>query len=86
VPTTIGLIFDMSGSMTDKVDQERQAVIEFLKTSNPQDLAKLWSRGVRISRTFSTKVVILPALGHVDLQRASVVSEYAAREQSSSLQ
>lgn len=25
VPATIGLIFDMSGSMTDKVDRERQA-------------------------------------------------------------
>lgn len=37
VPISIGLTFDVSGSMADKVDQERQAVIEFLKTSNPQD-------------------------------------------------
>jgi Ca-activated chloride channel family protein len=37
VPTTIGLIFDMSGSMTDKIDRERQAFREFLKTSNPRD-------------------------------------------------
>lgn len=36
-PVSIGLIFDMSGSMGDKIDRAREAVVEFLKTANPQD-------------------------------------------------
>jgi Ca-activated chloride channel family protein len=37
VPISIGLIFDSSGSMADKVDKERAAAIQFLKTANPRD-------------------------------------------------
>jgi len=37
VPISIGLIFDMSGSMADKVDKARQAAVQFLRTANPQD-------------------------------------------------
>jgi Ca-activated chloride channel homolog len=37
VPISIGLVFDMSGSMSDKVDKSRQAAVQFLKTANPQD-------------------------------------------------
>jgi Ca-activated chloride channel family protein len=36
-PISLGIIFDMSGSMSDKIDNARQAVLEFLKTANPQD-------------------------------------------------
>ena len=36
-PVSIGVIFDMSGSMTSKIERAREAVIEFFKTSNPQD-------------------------------------------------
>ena len=37
VPVSIGLIFDMSGSMSDKVDKARQAAVEFMRTANPLD-------------------------------------------------
>ena len=37
VPISIGLIFDMSGSMADKVDKARQAAVQFLRTANPRD-------------------------------------------------
>src|SRR6202035_1036955 len=37
VPASIGLLFDTSGSMADKMDASRQAVAHFLKASNPQD-------------------------------------------------
>ncbi len=37
VPISIGLIFDMSGSMADKVDKARQAAIQFMRTANPRD-------------------------------------------------
>jgi Ca-activated chloride channel homolog len=36
-PVSIGVIFDMSGSMSSKIDRARDAVMEFFKTANPQD-------------------------------------------------
>jgi Ca-activated chloride channel family protein len=36
-PVSIGVIFDMSGSMNSKIERAREAVIEFFKTANPQD-------------------------------------------------
>jgi len=36
-PVSIGVIFDLSGSMTSKIERAREAVIEFFKTANPQD-------------------------------------------------
>ncbi len=36
-PISLGVIFDMSGSMSDKIDKSREAVVEFFKTANPQD-------------------------------------------------
>jgi Ca-activated chloride channel homolog len=37
VPISIGVIFDMSGSMTNKIGKSREAAIQFFKTANPQD-------------------------------------------------
>jgi Ca-activated chloride channel homolog len=37
VPISIGVIFDMSGSMANKVDRSRMAAVQFFKTANPQD-------------------------------------------------
>jgi len=36
-PVSIGIIFDMSGSMADKIIRARDSILEFMKTSNPQD-------------------------------------------------
>ena len=36
-PISLGVIFDMSGSMSNKIDKSREAVVEFFKTANPQD-------------------------------------------------
>ena len=36
-PVTIGIVFDLSGSMTSKFMRARKALSEFLRTSNPQD-------------------------------------------------
>jgi Ca-activated chloride channel homolog len=36
-PISLGVIFDMSGSMSDKIVKAREAVVEFFKTANPQD-------------------------------------------------
>jgi Ca-activated chloride channel homolog len=37
VPISIGVIFDFSGSMANKVDKAREAALQFFKTANPQD-------------------------------------------------
>lgn len=37
VPISIGLIFDCSGSMSNKLGKAREAAIEFFKTANPED-------------------------------------------------
>jgi len=37
VPISIGVIFDMSGSMSNKIGKSREAAIQFFKTANPQD-------------------------------------------------
>ena len=36
-PVSLGVIFDMSGSMSSKIEKSREAVVEFFKTANPQD-------------------------------------------------
>lgn len=37
VPISVGLIFDSSGSMSGKIRKSEEAVLQFFKTSNPQD-------------------------------------------------
>jgi Ca-activated chloride channel homolog len=36
-PVSIGIIFDLSGSMTSKLLRAREAILQFIKTANPQD-------------------------------------------------
>ena len=36
-PVTIGIIFDLSGSMTSKLVRARESILQFIKTANPQD-------------------------------------------------
>lgn len=44
-PLSLGIVFDMSGSMADKMDISRQAAIQFLSTMNPEDEAFLVAFG-----------------------------------------
>jgi Ca-activated chloride channel family protein len=36
-PVSIGIVFDLSGSMTSKLLRAREAILQFIKTANPQD-------------------------------------------------
>jgi Ca-activated chloride channel homolog len=36
-PVSIGIIFDLSGSMTSKLVRAREAILQFIRTANPQD-------------------------------------------------
>ena len=37
IPISIGLLFDASGSMSEKIDKSRMAVMQFFRTANPED-------------------------------------------------
>jgi Ca-activated chloride channel homolog len=37
VPISIGVIFDLSGSMANKLGKAKEAALQFFKTANPQD-------------------------------------------------
>lgn len=58
VPVSIGLVFDMSGSMSDKVEKARQAAVQFMRTANPLDQFFLVSFNDRAELTsgFTTSV------------------------------
>src|SRR5215469_6911476 len=47
VPLSVGLVFDTSGSMGDKLRISREAVLQFMKTMNSQDEAFLIEFGDR---------------------------------------
>src|SRR4029077_17610701 len=36
-PISVGMVFDASRSMEDKLQQSRQAAVQFFKTANPED-------------------------------------------------
>jgi Ca-activated chloride channel family protein len=36
-PISLGVIFDTSGSMANKIEKSREAVVQFFKTANPED-------------------------------------------------
>lgn len=46
-PLSVGLVFDTSGSMGEKLRISREAVLQFMKTMNPQDEAFLIEFGDR---------------------------------------
>lgn len=58
VPISIGLIFDVSGSMGNKFDRARRAALEFLRTANPRDEFFLVSvRGrAELTNPFTSKI------------------------------
>lgn len=37
VPVSLGMVFDASGSMANKIDKSRMAALQFFKTANPED-------------------------------------------------
>jgi Ca-activated chloride channel homolog len=42
-PISVGMVFDTSGSMSDKLQKSKEAALEFFKTSNPEDVFMLIS-------------------------------------------
>jgi VWFA-related protein len=57
-PLSVGLVFDVSGSMNDKLRTSRQAALQFLKTMNQQDEAFLieFSDRAELAAGFTSQV------------------------------
>jgi len=75
-PVSIGLVFDASGSMADKIDKSRQAAMQFFLTANPQDEFFLvdFNEQPRLACDFTTsieemqnKLVFIEAKGRTSL-------------------
>ena len=58
VPISIGVIFDMSGSMADKIEKSRLAAVQFFRTANPQDEFFLvnFNDRAQLANTFTASV------------------------------
>ena len=58
VPLSLGLVFDSSGSMGDKLRTSRQAALQFLKTMNAQDEAFLieFSDSASLAVPFTSRI------------------------------
>lgn len=76
VPISIGVIFDLSGSMSNKIDKSRQAAVQFFKTANPQDeffvvsfndRAELTSNFTRSVEDLQTRMMYTAAKGRTAL-------------------
>jgi Ca-activated chloride channel family protein len=76
VPISIGVIFDLSGSMANKVGKAREAALQFFKTANPQDefflvsfndRAELMSAFTNSVEDLQSRVLSAPAKGRTAL-------------------
>ena len=58
VPISIGIILDLSGSMTNKVGKAKEAAVQFFKTANPQDEFFLvtFNEHAQLTSTFTSDV------------------------------
>src|SRR5438094_1378041 len=72
VPISLGVIFDVSGSMKDKISTARDAAVTFLKTGNPEDEYFLveFANRPQVAEDFTTdvtrlqnKLIFTPAKG-----------------------
>jgi Ca-activated chloride channel family protein len=72
VPMSLGMIFDVSGSMKDKISTSRDAAVTFLKTGNPDDEYFLveFANRPEVASDFTTdisklqsKIIFTPAKG-----------------------
>ena len=76
VPISIGVIFDLSGSMANKVGKAREAALQFFKTANPQDefflisfndRAELMSTFTNSVEDLQSRILSAPAKGRTAL-------------------
>ena len=57
-PISMGIVFDVSGSMKDKISTARDAAVTFLKTGNPEDeyFLEVFSNRPEVAADFTTDI------------------------------
>jgi Ca-activated chloride channel homolog len=89
VPVSLGVIFDVSGSMKDKISTARDAAVTFLKTGNPDDEYFLveFANRPEVAADFTTdvsklqnKLIFTPAKGMTALYDAVYVGLEKVKE------
>lgn len=89
VPLSLGIVFDVSGSMKDKISEARDAAATFLKSGNPDDEYFLvsFSNRAEIAEDFTTdvgriqsKLIFVPAKGMTALYDAVYMGLEKLRE------
>ena len=60
-PVSLGIVFDVSGSMKDKISTARDAAVTFLKTGNPEDeyFLEVFSNRPQVAEEFTTDITRL---------------------------
>ena len=58
VPVSIGVVLDLSGSMSNKIDKTRLAALQFFKTANPRDefFVVSFNERAQLTSPFTTSV------------------------------
>jgi Ca-activated chloride channel family protein len=58
VPISLGIVFDISGSMKDKIQTARDAAVTFLKTGNPEDeyFLEVFSNRPQVAEDFTSDI------------------------------
>ena len=62
-PVSIGIIFDLSGSMNSKLIRARESILQFIKTANPED--EFFVIGFNDRRGTRWKLCAIPLGGYV---------------------
>jgi Ca-activated chloride channel family protein len=57
-PVSLGIVFDISGSMKDKIGTARDAAVTFLKTGNPEDeyFLEVFSNRPQVAEDFTSDI------------------------------
>jgi len=57
-PVSLGIVFDVSGSMKDKISTARDAAVTFLKTGNPEDeyFLEVFSNRPQVAEDFTSDI------------------------------
>lgn len=82
VPVSVGIVFDTSGSMVDKIDEVRDAVIHLIETTNPEDdiFVMQFSAEVYLVQDFTgDRQILRSAIGRLRPQGATALYDAIVR-------
>lgn len=82
VPVSVGIVFDTSGSMVDKIDEVRDAVVHLIQTTNPEDdiFVMQFSAEVSLVQDFTgDRQILRSAIGRLRPQGSTALYDAIVR-------